>query len=176
MSTRATIILKKGRDRQNVLVRCDGYPDAPAGVEPKLAAILDDDYCITEATRILTEHDTYHAVDYVEKWSDYVYIVDLDQRKAWAFDTLTLQDEFDIDSKEWYEFDFYTKPPYERAIATYNPSVRPLYRHYRADIKEKGNDTILHPEHLGYKTRKELEEFWGVHNDDVEWFKIYEVD
>ena len=44
------------------------------------------------------------------------------------------------------------------------------------DIKEVGNGTILHPEHLGYKTVKELEEFWGVHNDDVEWYQIYEVE
>lgn len=63
-----------------------------------------------------------------------------------------------------------------RVLSAVPKRVSPEYRHYRADIKEVGNDTILHPEHLGYKTVEQLEEFWGVHNDDVEWYQIYEVD
>lgn len=63
-----------------------------------------------------------------------------------------------------------------RVLSAVPKRVSPEYRHYRADIKEVGNDTILHPEHLGYKTVEQLEEFWGVHNDDVEWYQIYEVE
>lgn len=48
-------------------------------------------------------------------------------------------------------------------------------RHFKAEIKEKGNPCILRPSFIGEKTQEELEEFWGVGNSDVEWFKISEV-
>ena len=63
-----------------------------------------------------------------------------------------------------------------RVLSSAQKRVSHEYHHYRADIKEVGNDTIIHQEYLGYKTVEQLEEFFGVHNDNVEWYRIYEVE
>ena len=63
-----------------------------------------------------------------------------------------------------------------RVLSSAQKRVSHEYHHYRAEIKEVGNDTILHQEHIGSKTVGQLEEFWGVHNDNVEWYRIYEVE
>lgn len=49
-------------------------------------------------------------------------------------------------------------------------------KRFTAKIKEKGNDHILTPEYWGddFTTKKMVEDFWGCHNDDVEWFEITE--
>ena len=47
---------------------------------------------------------------------------------------------------------------------------------WKARIKEKGTDHILTPEYLwfncGEKTREEIIEFWGLENEDVEWYEL----
>lgn len=47
---------------------------------------------------------------------------------------------------------------------------------FTAKIKEKGNERILTPECWcdDYTTQEQVEEFWGVHNPDVEWYEIKE--
>lgn len=49
-------------------------------------------------------------------------------------------------------------------------------KRFNAQIKEVGNDSILTPEYVGDDTitKEYLEDFWGLHNPDVEWFKITE--
>lgn len=49
------------------------------------------------------------------------------------------------------------------------------YRRFKARIKEKGNDTILTPEHWGYVTEEDCVKFWGLNNPDVEWYEIEEI-
>lgn len=49
-------------------------------------------------------------------------------------------------------------------------------KHYKAQIKECGRDHILTPELIGDKTIQEAEEWFGVHDPDVEWYKIEEVE
>lgn len=51
-------------------------------------------------------------------------------------------------------------------------------KRFKARVKEVGNDHILTPEYLGddNTTTEFLEEFWGCHNADVEWFEIEEYD
>lgn len=50
-------------------------------------------------------------------------------------------------------------------------------RHFTARIKEKGNLHILTPEYMGddNTTVEYLEKFWGVHEEDVEWYEIIEI-
>lgn len=47
---------------------------------------------------------------------------------------------------------------------------------WKAKIKERGNSHILTPEYSwfdsGGKTRQEIIEFWGLENDDVEWYEL----
>jgi len=51
---------------------------------------------------------------------------------------------------------------------------------WKAKIKEKNNDHILTPEYSwfanGEKTRQEIIEFWGLENDDVEWYELEMID
>lgn len=48
---------------------------------------------------------------------------------------------------------------------------------YSAEIKEIMNDSILKPSYSGREMSKEqLIEFWGLHEPDIEWFRIYEID
>jgi hypothetical protein len=61
---------------------------------------------------------------------------------------------------------------------------------WQATIKECGNDHLLTPsysmtddmfdhiknkEQREYEMRKFLKEFWGLHNPDVEWYKLEKV-
>lgn len=53
---------------------------------------------------------------------------------------------------------------------------------WKATIKEKNNEHILTPEYLvpddgahDYIDEKYLIDFWGLENDDVEWYKIEKV-
>jgi len=47
---------------------------------------------------------------------------------------------------------------------------------WRAKIKEKDKDHILTPEYWfsdeNEKTRKNIIDFWGLENPDVEWYKL----
>jgi hypothetical protein len=61
---------------------------------------------------------------------------------------------------------------------------------WKATIKEKGNEHILTPEYCisnmfdhikdehqrEYEKRKFLVNFWGLNNNDIEWFKLERVD
>ena len=46
---------------------------------------------------------------------------------------------------------------------------------FKATIKEKGNDSLLHPTYTGDVDEEYLVKFWGLDNDDVEWYKIEEI-
>lgn len=47
---------------------------------------------------------------------------------------------------------------------------------YEITIKEKKNDNVLHTSYSGQeKTEQELIDFFGLNDDDVEWWKIEEV-
>lgn len=47
---------------------------------------------------------------------------------------------------------------------------------WRATIKERGNDHLLHPEYMfpdeEPKTEQDMIEFWGLNEPDVEWYKL----
>ena len=45
-------------------------------------------------------------------------------------------------------------------------------KHYKVQIKERGNESILTPEYIGDVDMAYVENWFGVHNDDVEWYKI----
>ena len=51
----------------------------------------------------------------------------------------------------------------------------PVYRHWRATIKEVGNDHILTPELWGYYDLQQAKRFFGLDEADVEWYKIEDV-
>lgn len=47
---------------------------------------------------------------------------------------------------------------------------------YQAEVKEKMTDTILKPKFVGAeKTKKELVDFWGLEQDDIQWYRLFEV-
>lgn len=47
---------------------------------------------------------------------------------------------------------------------------------YIAEIKEGGHTNVLTPSISGSEmTKEELIDFWGLANDDVEWYKLYQV-
>ncbi len=47
---------------------------------------------------------------------------------------------------------------------------------YEITIKEKNNDSVLHTSYSGREmTEQELIDFFGLNDDDVEWWKIEEV-
>jgi hypothetical protein len=46
---------------------------------------------------------------------------------------------------------------------------------FNLQIKEKGHDSILTPSYEGDVDRAFVEDFFGVHNPDVEWYKIDQV-
>lgn len=48
----------------------------------------------------------------------------------------------------------------------------PVYSHWRATIKEVGNDHILTPELWGYYDLQQAKRFFGLDEADVEWYKI----
>lgn len=50
-------------------------------------------------------------------------------------------------------------------------------RHFKAKIKEKKRDCILTPEYWGSDNTTEefLIKFWGLKENDVEWYEITEV-
>lgn len=43
--------------------------------------------------------------------------------------------------------------------------------HYKITVKET-NGQVCHPEFRGNKTRREIIEFFGLEEPDVEWYKI----
>lgn len=48
---------------------------------------------------------------------------------------------------------------------------------FQARIKEKNHDSILTPTYVGndHTTISYLIQFWGLDNDDVEWYDIEEI-
>lgn len=45
---------------------------------------------------------------------------------------------------------------------------------YMAEIKEKGNPSILTPQSYGHSySKQDLIKFWGLDQPDIEWFKLY---
>ena len=47
--------------------------------------------------------------------------------------------------------------------------------HFKARIKERGRDHILTPQLIGDFTRDYAEDWFGVHEPDVEWYEIVEL-
>ncbi len=48
-------------------------------------------------------------------------------------------------------------------------------RHWKIKLKERTTGQILTPEYIGYKDREKVIEFFGLENQDVEWYEIDEV-
>ncbi|WP_217938936.1 MULTISPECIES: hypothetical protein [Muribaculaceae] len=48
-------------------------------------------------------------------------------------------------------------------------------RHWKIKLKERTTGQILTPEYIGYKDREKVIEFFGLENQDVEWYEIEEV-
>lgn len=47
---------------------------------------------------------------------------------------------------------------------------------YLAEVKEKMTDAILKPKFIGSeKTKKDLVDFWGLEQDDIQWYRLFEV-
>lgn len=45
---------------------------------------------------------------------------------------------------------------------------------FKATIKEKGNDHLLHPTYIGDADEQFLIELWGLNEPDIEWYTIEE--
>lgn len=50
------------------------------------------------------------------------------------------------------------------------------YKRYRVEMKEVGKDSILTPELWGYVTEEDVIRHFGLKNEDVEWYKIIDLD
>ena len=48
-------------------------------------------------------------------------------------------------------------------------------KHWQLTVKEKGNDSLLHPSYIGNVDEEYLVKFFGLDKPDVEWYKIEEV-
>lgn len=48
-------------------------------------------------------------------------------------------------------------------------------RHWKIRLKERTTGQILTPEYIGYQDREKVIEFFGLENQDVEWYEIEEV-
>lgn len=48
-------------------------------------------------------------------------------------------------------------------------------RHFKITAKERSTGHIVTPEFIGNKTRKQVIEFFGLREPDIEWYKIEEV-
>ena len=48
-------------------------------------------------------------------------------------------------------------------------------KHWKAEIKERGNSHILTTELHADVDRKYCIDFFGLNEPDVEWYKLYEV-
>lgn len=48
--------------------------------------------------------------------------------------------------------------------------------HYEVTIKEVGRDHILKTSYIGPLSRQGVVDFFGLENDDVEWYRIEIVD
>lgn len=51
-----------------------------------------------------------------------------------------------------------------------------FYKRWKVTVKEVGNDTILTPEVWGDKTEEDVIEQLGLRNQDVEWYRIEDLD
>lgn len=49
-------------------------------------------------------------------------------------------------------------------------------KYFEATIKEKGHDSILTSSYCGDVDKEFLVKFWGLNNDDVEWYELIEND
>lgn len=47
-------------------------------------------------------------------------------------------------------------------------------RHFKIRAKERTTGRIVTPEYIGYKTRDEIIEFFGLEESDIEWYEITE--
>jgi len=55
--------------------------------------------------------------------------------------------------------------------------MKPADNIYIVEIKEKGNPIILTPTIQGEeKTREELVKFFGLDEEDVEWYRLYRLE
>lgn len=48
-------------------------------------------------------------------------------------------------------------------------------RHFKIRAKERTTGQIVTPEYIGYKTRDEIIEFFGLEEPDIEWYEITET-
>lgn len=48
-------------------------------------------------------------------------------------------------------------------------------RHWKVRLKERASEHILTPEHIGYLSREQVIEFFGLEEPDIEWYDIEEV-
>lgn len=48
-------------------------------------------------------------------------------------------------------------------------------RHFKIRAKERTTGQIVTPEFIGYKSRAEVIEFFGLEEPDIEWYTITEV-
>lgn len=55
------------------------------------------------------------------------------------------------------------------------PEKKNRRRHFKIRAKERTTGQIVTPEYIGYKTRDEIIEFFGLKEADIEWYTITEV-
>lgn len=48
-------------------------------------------------------------------------------------------------------------------------------RHWKIKLKERTTGQILILEYIGYEDREKVIEFFGLENQDIEWYEIEEV-
>lgn len=55
------------------------------------------------------------------------------------------------------------------------PEIKKRRRHFKIRARERTTGQIVTPEYIGYKTRDEIIEFFGLEEPDIEWYEITET-
>lgn len=55
------------------------------------------------------------------------------------------------------------------------PEMKNRRRHFKISARERTTGHIVTPEYIGYKTRDEIIEFFGLEEPDIEWYEIKET-
>lgn len=55
------------------------------------------------------------------------------------------------------------------------PEMKKRRKHFKIRAKERPTGKIVTPEFIGYKTRDEIIEFFGLEEPDIEWYTITEI-
>lgn len=74
-----------------------------------------------------------------------------------------------------YSVEDLTSGQLRRLLTEIKNSIMEKRRHFKIRAKERTTGQIVTPEFIGYKSRNEVIEFFGLEEPDIEWYDISEV-